>query len=130
MHAPTPFLALSALLCLPFTRAICNSGEIGIGPHQFCELGNELSGATCQAQTFEIYDTDCVSHDRSMEDTICGGEWANGSEVLCDGEEEHVEWIRRGESFLASTQLGRSWYKDLWFVDDAQRVDSFRRNVV
>jgi hypothetical protein len=81
MYSPVTLLASLIFLLAPFSSAICNSGEVGIGTNQLCQIVYE--GTTCTGALGTIYANNCNYIDVSWNAGFCSGGWDSGYGVSC-----------------------------------------------
>lgn len=66
-------------------NAVCNSGEVGIGANQLCQIGNPNGGGSCSGAQGTIYANDCNFIATGSESGYCSGGWPSGYNVQCNG---------------------------------------------
>jgi len=84
MYSLVTLLPSLILLLAPLSSAICNSGEVGIGTNQLCQIGTPEGGSSCSITLGTIYANNCHYIDVSGNSGFCSGGWNSGYGVACN----------------------------------------------
>jgi hypothetical protein len=80
MYSTITLLPSLIFLLAPLSSAVCNSGEVGVGTSQLCQLSGYCGGALGT-----IFANDCGYIDVSWNSGYCDGGWDSGYGVSCNG---------------------------------------------
>ena len=86
MYSVITLLTSLIFLLAPLSSAICNSGEVGVGTSQLCQIGTPESGDYCGGALGTIFANNCGYIDISWNTGYCDGGWNSGYGVSCYGD--------------------------------------------